>query len=141
MLSSILLCLDDQPQLLKLRRSALEPLGYSVEVATSGYAAIKMLEDTPVAAVLIEYKAEGIDAEATALHIKQRFPKQPIILLSAYSDLPERILWLVDEYVMRSEPLEGLVQAIERVIRLGATGAQRRPSGSDKSPKRGREIA
>ncbi len=39
----------------------------------------------------------------------------PIILLSAYSDLPERVLWLVDEYMMRSEPLEGVVQIIERV--------------------------
>ena len=139
--STVLLCIDDQPELLKLRKSALEPLGYSVEVATNGYTAIKMLEDIAVAAVLIEYKSEGIDPEAIALHIRQRFPKQPIILLSAYHDLPERILWLVDEYVMRSEPLAGLVQVIERVTRPATTGEPRKPSGSDKSLKRGREIA
>jgi DNA-binding NarL/FixJ family response regulator len=100
-----------------------------------------MLEEMPVAAVLIEYKSEGIDAEAIALHIRQRFPKQPIILLSAYHDLPEEILWLVDEYVMRSEPLEKLVQVIERVIRLATTGQAPEPSGSDKSLNRGRQIA
>jgi hypothetical protein len=32
------------------------------------------LEETSVPAVLLEYKLEGIDAEAIACHIKQRFP-------------------------------------------------------------------
>jgi len=56
-----------------------------------------------------------MDAEAVACHIKQRFPKLPIILLSAYAEMPERILWLVDEYVMKSELPERLVPIIERV--------------------------
>jgi CheY-like chemotaxis protein len=132
MLFPVLLCIDDRPQLLELRKATLEPLGYSVEVATDANKAMKMLDDVPVAAVLLEYKTEGIDAEAVALHIKQRFPHQPIILLSAYSDLPERILWLVDEYVMRSEPIEGLVQVIEQVTRHAEAGEAHKPSGSDK---------
>jgi two-component SAPR family response regulator len=49
----------------------------------------------------------------------------PIILLSAYADMPERILWLVDEYLMKSELPERLVWVIERVMRpcLAATSA------------------
>ena len=54
-------------------------------------------EETPVAVVLLEYKLEGMDAEAMACHIKQRFPHLPIVLFSAYSQVPERILWLVDD--------------------------------------------
>jgi CheY-like chemotaxis protein len=76
-----------------------------------------MLEQMAVAAVLLEYKSEGMDAEAVAHHIKQRFPDQPIILLSAYAEMPEALLWLVDEYVMRSEPVERLVEVIERMPR------------------------
>jgi len=38
----------------------------------------------------------------------------PIILLSAYSEMPERILWLVDEYVLKSEFPKRLVPIIER---------------------------
>jgi hypothetical protein len=49
-----------------------------------------------------------------ACHIKQRFPSLPIILLCAYSEMPERILWLVDDYVMKSELPERLVPIIER---------------------------
>jgi CheY-like chemotaxis protein len=77
---------------------------------------MKMLEETLVDAVLLEYKQEGMDAEAVACHIKQQFPKLPIILLSAYSEMPERILWLVDEYVMKSELPERLVLIIERAM-------------------------
>jgi CheY-like chemotaxis protein len=53
MTPSVLLCIDDQPHLLNLRKSSLEPFGYSVAVATNGNAATKMLEDITVAAVLL----------------------------------------------------------------------------------------
>ena len=113
--SPTVLCVDDRPQVSELRKATLESHGYSAKIASSGYTAVKMLEKTSVAAVLLEYKLDGMDAEAVACHIKQRFPNLPIILLSAYSELPERILWLVDEYVMKSELPEGLVRIIERV--------------------------
>jgi CheY-like chemotaxis protein len=112
--SPTVLCIDDLPQVLELRKAALESHGYCVKTASSGYTAMKMLEETSVAAVLLEYRTEGMDAEAVAYQIKQRFPKLPIILLSAYAEVPERILWLVDEYVPKSELPEGLVRTIER---------------------------
>jgi CheY-like chemotaxis protein len=128
--SLTLLYIDDRPQMLELRKTALEPHGYCVELASSSYAAIKTLEKTAVAAVLLEYKQEGMDAEAVACHIKQRFPNLPIILLSAYAEMPERILWLVDEYVMKSELAERLVPMIERAY-------QRAPRSSEPFPKGG----
>ena len=115
--SPIVLCIDDRPEQLELRKAALEASSFCVETATSGYAAIKMLEEASVDAVLLEYKKEGMDAEALAYQINQRFPDVPIILLSAYFDMPERMLWLVDEYVMKSDLPDGLVRVIERVTR------------------------
>ena len=108
------LCIDERPQVLELRKATLESHGYCANIASNGHTALKMLEETTVAAVLLEYKLEGMDAEAIACHIKQRFPNLPIILLSAYSEMPERILWLVDEYLMKSEMPERLVRIIER---------------------------
>jgi CheY-like chemotaxis protein len=81
--SPTVLCIDDRPQVLELRKATLESHDYRVEIASSGYTAMKMLEETSVAAVLLEYKREGMDAEGVACHIKQRFPNLPIILLSA----------------------------------------------------------
>ena len=120
----LLLCIDDRPKILQLRKESLEPRGYSVVTSTSASSAIAMLERAAVAAVLVEYKSEGMDAEAVAHYIKQRFPNQPIILLSGYSDMRESILWLVDDYVMRSEPVEGLVHVIERATGRAAKFAQ-----------------
>jgi CheY-like chemotaxis protein len=123
--SLTVLCIDDRPQVLELRKAALESHGYCVKIASSGYTAMEMLEETSVAAVLIEYKHEGMDVEAVACHIKQRFSNLPIILLSAYSEMPERILWLVDEYVMKSELPERLVPTIERAHRLAPRSTER----------------
>jgi len=139
MSSPALLCIDDRPELLKLRKATLEPLGYSVVTTTNANSAIATLGKMAIAAVLMDYKSEGMDAEAVAFLIKQRFPTEPIVLLSAYSELPERILWLVDDYVMRSEPMEGVVQVIERVTRSGE--AHRAAAGSDKSLKRAALLA
>ncbi len=135
MASRVLLCIEDRRQLLEIRKARLQALGYSVATATSATEAIAILETTPVAAVLLDYKAEGMDARAVAYLIKQRYPKQPIILLSAYSEMPEAILWLVDDYVLKSDPIQQLTQAIQRV----AT-----PSGAPRSgdvPNADRAVA
>ena len=116
--SPTVLCIDDRPQVLELRKATLESHGYHVKIAASGFTAMKTLEQTSVAAVLLEYKLEGMDVEAVAFHIKQRFPSLPIILLSAYSQMPQRILWLVDEFVMKSELPERLLPIIERAHKL-----------------------
>jgi DNA-binding NtrC family response regulator len=113
--SATLLCIDDRLPALEHRKATLEPHGYCVKVASSGRKAMRILQETPVSAVLLEYKSEGMDMEAVAFHIKQRFPRQPVILLTAYAEVPERILWLVDEYVMKSEMPAGLVKTIERL--------------------------
>src|ERR1039458_6427416 len=129
--SPTVLYIDDLPQALELRKATLESHGYCVKIASSGYPALKMLEETYVTAGLLEYKRKGMDAEAVACHIKQRFPSLPIILLSAYSEMPERILWLVDDYVMKSELPERLVASMERAPRPHGLSP-----GSDKERQR-----
>jgi len=130
--SPTLLCID-LPQVLELRKETLESHGYSVKIASSRHTAMKMLEESSVAAVLLEYKHEGMDSESIACHIKQRFPNLPIILLSAYSEMPERILWLVDDYVMKSELPERLVPIIERAHKFVPRSNERFQRGATES--------
>jgi CheY-like chemotaxis protein len=127
--SPLVLCIDDLPPVLELRKATLESHGYCVKIALSGHIAMKLLENAPVTAVLLEYKQEGMDTEAVAWHIKQRFPNLPIILLSAYSEMPERILWLVDDYVMKSELPERLVPIIERAHSRASRSNERCQAG------------
>ncbi len=51
--SPTLLCIDDRPQALELRKASLESHGYCVKIASNGYAALKMLEEASVTAVLL----------------------------------------------------------------------------------------
>jgi CheY-like chemotaxis protein len=60
------LCVDDRPQVLEIRKATLESHGYCANTASNGHTALKMLEETTVAAVLLEYKLEAMDAEAVA---------------------------------------------------------------------------
>jgi CheY-like chemotaxis protein len=115
--SVTVLCVDDNPQVLQLRKATLQSYGYHVRIASNSYAAMKLLKKTSVAAVLLDYKLEGMDAEAVACHIKQQFPNLPIILLSAFFEIPERVLWLVDEHVMKREIPERLVRVLQRMAR------------------------
>ncbi len=115
-MSVIILCIDDNQQMLAVRKANLELLGYSVLIASNASAAIKLLKQVPVDVVLLEYKQEGMDAEAIAFHLKQQFPQLPVILLSAFAHMSERILWLVDEYVMKSARSDELARTIDRVV-------------------------
>jgi response regulator RpfG family c-di-GMP phosphodiesterase len=111
----IVLFIDDRPPILELRKSSLASPGVCIKTAVNGHAAMKLLEQTSVDAIFLEYKQEGMDSEAVAYQIKQHFPSLPVIMLSAYTDIPERVLWLVDEYVMKSELPGGLLRAVQRV--------------------------
>ena len=122
MLPPVLLCVDDRPEMLNIRKKSLERRGYQVETAATANAAIKALANVPVATVLLEYKLEGMDAQAVAYQIKQRFPQVPIVLLSAYSEMPASLMWLVDEYVMKSEPVERLPEVIGKVVSARRSG-------------------
>ncbi len=137
-----LLLIDDHPLVLQLRKQSLEALGYSIVTAADAASVIAVLASRAIAAVLVEYKLEGIDAEAVADHIKRRFPSQPIVLLSACSDLPGRILWLVDEYVMRSDPVEKLSEIIERLTCPEKLNRPRRPAiGCEEALPPNRSVA
>jgi CheY-like chemotaxis protein len=72
--SPTLLCIHDLPAVLEVRKAILESHGCRVKVASSGYDAMKMLEEASVSAVLLEYKQEGMDAEAVPAISSIGFP-------------------------------------------------------------------
>jgi hypothetical protein len=69
-----------------------------------------------------------MDAEAVAWHVKQRFPNLPIILLSTYSEKPERILgwWMITCWKCElPEPLPPIMERTHRRPRFLTTDAKR----------------
>lgn len=66
----------------------------------------------------------------------------PCLAHSSIASASSRTLWLADEYVMKSEPLEGLVRVIELITRAATTGeAHKVATGSGKSLTRRQTAA
>jgi DNA-binding NtrC family response regulator len=71
-MGSTVLCIDDRPHVLELRKATLESHGYCANITSNGHTALKMLEETTVAAVFAEVqtgrhgrRSRGLPYQAT----------------------------------------------------------------------------
>jgi len=127
--SRTILCTDDNRFGLAIRKLPLEARGFKVLTALSGRVGLAMLDGSSVDAVLLDYKVEGMDGEAVATQIRRKHPSLPIVLLSGYpSEVPERLLRMVDGFLVRGQPAEALFMALE-----GVTGMLPQKKPSDES--------
>ena len=89
-----ILLVDDQPANLLALDVVLEELGHRLVDAASGEEALRLLEDTEFAVVLLDVLMPGLDGFETAKRIRtQEKARQgtrhtPIIFISAY-DMPQ----------------------------------------------------
>ena len=128
--SPTLLCIDDRSQMLELRKAALESKGYCVKLASSW-----LHSDKDAGGNVGGCSSSGVQ---TGRHGRgsHSLPHQATVsqssyhLLSAYSEMPERILWLVDDYVMKSELPERLLPIIERAHGRSDERCQRSGAGA-----------
>jgi CheY-like chemotaxis protein len=121
-----ILCIDDHLAGLEIRKRVLESRGFNILTASSGQAGLAMLDMSSVDAVLLDYKMEGMDGEAVATEIRRTKPSLPIVLLSGYpSEIPERMLQMVDAFVVKGQPVEALFTALDAVT--GVLPENRKP--------------
>src|SRR5579885_1007645 len=88
-----ILCVDDDPDTLKIRKLLLESRGYSVVTATSGEEALNLI--SPAASidlVLLDYMLPGINGDDVAEKGRHKFPALPVVAVSGVEKLPERLL-------------------------------------------------
>jgi CheY-like chemotaxis protein len=126
-----MLCVDDPSRQLSIGKANLESRGFSVHTASSPSAALRILEQVPIYAALLDYQ-RVVDAEAIALLIRQSYPTLPIVLLSAHSEMSEEFLWCFDDYVLRGATTEELVHTILRLTSPSYSSQARKPPLSAK---------
>jgi|SRR5215469_11185974 len=112
-----ILCIDDEPIGLALRKMLLEGEGYSVFLASSGLEGLEMLRSSRVEAVVLDYRMPHMSGDVVALEIRKHWPSIPIVLLSGYpQDVPEDMLNQVNAFVCKGgDPIE-LLLAIRSVL-------------------------
>ncbi len=116
-----LLCIDDDPACLRLRKTVLENFGYKVWTSNSGRDGLKLLNARSFDAVLVDYQMPGMSGDQVATEIRRMKPHVPILMVSAYNALPHSVTRVVDTFVSKTEPTATLVAKIEQLVSAHAS--------------------
>jgi CheY-like chemotaxis protein len=87
-----ILCIDDEPEILRLREQQLEMYGFLVLTASSGTEGLQLLSDgQAVDLVLLDYVMPGMSGGQLAQELRRLYPRVPIVLMSGFQELPETL--------------------------------------------------
>jgi DNA-binding response OmpR family regulator len=123
-----ILCIDDEENQLVLRKLMLERAGYRVLTAESPAQAIALFGSDTVDLVIVDYYMPGMNGLALAREILQQ-KKLPIVVLSAYAELPGESIGTADMWIMKGTGSEELLRRIAELLSRSSALADRgRPS-------------
>jgi CheY-like chemotaxis protein len=119
--SPTILCIDDEALGLQIRKTVLEHAGYRVLTAEDGPTGLALFRRNPVDGVVLDYYMPDMDGGAVAETMRRERPEVPIMLLSAYINLPPETIALVDVTLLKGE---GPVELLEKLrLMLGTRDA------------------
>jgi two-component system, OmpR family, response regulator CpxR len=112
-----LLCVDDEAEILTLRKIMLESSGYTVLTAGSGVEALKIAtENRGIALVLLDYLMPQMRGDDLAARLKEEQPNLPILIVSAVHNLPESFLGMAAGYVQKGEDPTILLSKVAEIV-------------------------
>lgn len=115
---SVLLCIDDDEDVLECEKSFLESFGYTVLTAASGGKGLELASRHSVDIVIVDYLMPEMNGHEVAIEIKRLKPQAPIIMLSAAVDIPEQALKLVDAFIAKDSLASQLLPTIAQFARM-----------------------
>ena len=113
----LLLLVDDQASILKFLRKTLELEGYAVRTATSGRAALRVIEKEIPDLVLLDLMLPDLSGLEVLAALKQQFPRICVMMMTAFGDVPTAVQAMRDgafDYITKPFNLEQLLAAIDR---------------------------
>jgi len=119
----LLLCVDDEINGLQLRKIILESSGYRVLIAASGPEGLRLFQENPVELVVLDFLMPEMKGDEVADRMRQLKPQVPIVMLSAYYDLPPRVDLLVDARVVKGESTQNLLDTVAKLLQNKSSAA------------------
>lgn len=86
-----ILVVDDEPEHAAAVAEALAREGYTLETATSGEKALKMIDDFSYDIILTDVKMDGVDGMEVLNYAKKRIPDVEVIMMSAYGTIDSAV--------------------------------------------------
>lgn len=111
-----ILCVDDEPVGLEVRRMLLERAGYRVHTALDGAAGLEIFAREPVDAVVLDFSMPGMNGGEVANAMRQAKPEIPILMLSAYTSLPPEVVAIVSLSMTKGEGAPALLQKLSSLV-------------------------
>ncbi len=136
-----ILIVDDEPDVREVLEECLAAQGYAVVGAESASAARVAAAQHPVDLVLVDIHMPGEDGLSLARHLRERYAKIAIIMLTSASTVVDRIVGLemgADDYVPKPFDPRELVARVKSVLRR--TSAANRAQLGDQRVRIGRCV-
>ncbi len=115
----VLLCIDDNEDVLECEKLFLESFGYTVLTAPSGGKGLELAAVYPVDVVIVDYLMPEMNGKEVVLEMRRLRPQTPIIMLSGEVNVPEQVLKRVDAFVAKDHLASRLLPAIAHLHRCG----------------------
>jgi CheY-like chemotaxis protein len=112
----LILCIDDEDLGLRIRGIVLERAGYRVLSAIDGATGLSLFQSEPVDAVVLDYYMPGMNGGEVATELRRLRPGIPIVLLSAYINLPPEVIRMVDWTILKGDGPEVLLTKLREVL-------------------------
>jgi CheY-like chemotaxis protein len=82
-----ILVVDDEPAVCGAIKMMLEHDGHQVQTANNGREALSLLEEGRFDLVTTDFAMQGMKGDALAAAIKQRLPRQPVLMITAHTEM------------------------------------------------------
>lgn len=119
MTSATVLVVDDEPQIVRALRINLAARGYQVITAHDGAAALRAVAETKPDVVVLDLGLPDMDGNEVIAGLRG-WTTVPIIVLSARSDSPDKVLALdagADDYVTKPFGMDELLARLRAAVR------------------------
>ncbi len=97
----VILCVDDEPNILSALNRLLRRAGHTVVTAESGAAGLELLDQHPVDMVISDMRMPQMSGDEFLRHVAERSPDTVRILLTGFSDLQSTIKAVNDGKIYR----------------------------------------
>lgn len=112
--SKMVLCIDDNEDMLDCEKAFLESFGYGVLTAPSGGKGLELASLYSVDVVIVDYSMPEMSGHEVAIEMRRLRPQAPIIMLTG-GEVPAQALKCVDAFVAKDRLASELLPALAQL--------------------------
>jgi DNA-binding response OmpR family regulator len=111
-----ILVVDDDVHIQRLYKEELEEEGYEVVIASNGQEAVDLFNKETPDIVTLDILLPDVDGIRLLRQMKEKNPKIPIIMSTAYDYRDDFAVWASEAYIVKSSDLDELKSTIKKLL-------------------------